>query len=140
MTLFEVIEQLNKIALNQPSISTASEGNIYDKLNANPSVKYGVFHITQGTHTQDETFDHYQLTLFYVDRLVDNLDSNRVFIQSIGKDVLVNIIRTFEDNYELDSSTINVVTFTQRFADETAGAYATVTFDIPKDYNCVEMY
>lgn len=140
MTLYKLVEILKEVALRQPLIRTAGEGDIYDALNADPSIDYGVFFITQQTHTQDETFDHYALVLFYVDRLVSDLEDNRLQVQSIGKEILTNIIRTVENNYDIDVSTISYTTFTQRFADETAGCYVQLIFDIPLDYLCEEDY
>lgn len=140
MTLYKVIEKLNEIALRQPNVRTAKEGNIYEALNANPSIKYGVFFVTQGTHTEDETWDHYTFTLFYVDRLENDMDVNRLQVQSIGKELLSNIIRTFEEEVDCEYDIISYTTFTQRFADECAGAYAQITFDIPKDNYCLEEY
>lgn len=140
MTLLEVIKELNRIALKQPNIRTASEGNIYDALNANPSVKYGVFFITQGIHTDEFEWDRYSFTLFYVDRLQSDLEDNRLQIQSVGKEVLHNIILTFCDYYDIEYPTVSYTTFTQRFADECAGCYAQLILDLPKDLLCEEEY
>lgn len=140
MTLYRLVEILKDIALRQPLVRTAGEGNIYELMNANPKINYGVFFATQQTHTQDEGFDHYNFVLFYIDRLVSDLDDNRLQVQSIGKEILTNIIRTIEDEYDVDVSTISYTTFTQKFADECAGCYVTLTFDIPLDYLCEEEY
>lgn len=140
MTLYKLVEILKQIALRQPMIRTAGEGDIYDMMNANPSIDYGVFFITQQTHTQDERFDHYNLVLFYIDRLVSDLDDNRLQVQSIGKEVLTNIIRTIEEDYDIDAGTISYTTFTQRFHDECAGCYVQLVLDIPLDYLCAEEY
>lgn len=140
MTLFELVQELTRIALKQPNVRTAKEGNIYDAMNAKPNIKYGVFFITQGTHTDEEFIDHYNLTLFYIDRLQSDLDDNRLQIQSIGKEVLHNIILTFCDYYEIDMPITSYTTFTQRFSDECAGTYCQVVFDLPKDLLCPEEY
>lgn len=140
MTLYQVISQLKAIALSQPNIRTAGEGNIYDYLNANPAIEYDVFFITQQTHTQDEQFDHYALTLFYVSRLENDLEENRLQIQSIGKEVLSNVIHTFENETYAEAPVISYTMFTQKFADECAGCYAQLTLDIPVDYLCEELY
>lgn len=140
MTLYELIHELNAIALRQPNVRTAKEGNIYDALNANPSIKYGVFFTTQGTHTDDEMWDRYNLTLFYVDRLQSDLEDNRLQVQSIGKEVLRNIILTFCDRYEIEYPIVSFTTFTQRFSDECAGCYAQVELELPKDLICYEEY
>ena len=140
MTLYETIDWLKKIALKHPNIGSASEGNIYEYMNANPSVKYGVFFITQGTHSQDEMFNHFEFTLFYVDRLVDDMEENRLQAQSIGKEILSNILTFFCEEFDAECENISFQPFTQRFVDETAGIYSTITIDVPKDVICPEEY
>ena len=140
MTLYETIDFLKKIALKHPNIGSASEGNIYEYMNANPSVKYGVFFITQGTHSQDEMFNHFEFTLFYVDRLVDDMEENRLQIQSIGKEILSNILTFFCEEFDAECENISFQPFTQKFVDETAGIYSTITIDMPKDIICPEEY
>ena len=140
MTLYETIDLLKKIALKHPNIGSASEGNIYEYMNANPSVKYGVFFITQGTHSQDEMFNHFEFTLFYVDRLVDDMEENRLQIQSAGKEMLSNIITFFCEEFDAECDNITYQPFTQKFTDLTAGVYATITIDMPKDIICPEEY
>ena len=140
MTLYETIDWLKKIALKHPNIGSASEGNIYEYMNANPSVKYGVFFITQGTHSQDEMFNHFEFTLFYVDRLVDDMEENRLQIQSIGKEILSNILTFFCEEFDAECENISFQPFTQKFLDLTAGIYSTITIDVPKDVICPEEY
>lgn len=140
MTLYNVIKGLEEIALTLPNIRTAADGSIYDIMNANPSVKYGTFIVTQNTHRQTEMFDHYGLTIFYCDRLVDNMDSNRLQIQSFGKQALGNIIHVFCDRYDIDVPTITYTTWTQKFSDLCAGVYAQLEFEIPIDILCPEEY
>lgn len=127
MNLFEIIKNLEKLALTQPNVRTAKDGSITDILNNNPELEYGVFVVTQNTHRSTENTDEYGLTLFYVDRLVDDLESNRLSIQSIGKEQIENVVRLFCEAYEVDIPTIDYVPFTQRFVDECAGVYAQFT-------------
>ena len=140
MTLAKIIDTLKMIALKHPNINSAYEGNIYDILNAKPDNKYASVVITQQSHTTDETYDHYGFVIFYVDRLVDDLDKNRVQIQSIGKSMLGNIITAFCNEFEAECDNIIYQPFTQRFADETAGVYCTITIDTVKDAYCAERY
>ena len=140
MTLYKVIETMKMLALKHPNINSACEGNIYDIMNANPQQKYATVIITQQSHTQDDTYDHYGFNIFYVDRLVDDMDSNRVQIQSTGKSMLANIIKSFCDEFDGECENINFQTFTERFADECAGVYCTITIDMVKDMTCTEKY
>ena len=118
MTLLNVINELKNTALTHPNIRMAKDGNVYDIMNTDPSIRYGAFVVTQNVHRQDEQFDHYGLTLFFIDKLQDNMESNRLQIQSFGKQVLGNIIHTFCDEYDIDIPTITYHPFTQKFADE----------------------
>lgn len=140
MTLAKIIDTLKMFALKHPNINSAYEGNIYDILNAKPDNKYASVVLTQQSHTTDETYDHYGFVIFYVDRLVDDLEENRVQIQSIGKSMLGNIITAFCNEFEAECENISYQPFTQRFTDETAGVYCTITIDIVKDSYCAERY
>lgn len=140
MTLAKIIDTLKMIALKHPNVNSAYEGNIYDILNGKPDNKYASVVITQQSHTTDEIYDHYGFVIFYVDRLVDDLEENRVQIQSIGKSMLGNIITAFCNEFEAECDNISYQPFTQRFADETAGVYCTITIDAVKDVYCAERY
>ena len=140
MTLYEIVNIFKKIALDQPNIRSTSDGSVYDALNNNPSVKYDVFHISQTNHQEDFETDYYGLQLFYISRLEDSLEDNRLQIQSIGKEVLGNIIRTFCENFSIDYPTITYIPFTQKFNDLTAGQYCNVRLEVPKDLVCADDY
>lgn len=140
MTLYEIVDILKKIALDQPNIRSASDGSVYDKMNTNPSVQYDVFHISQTNHQEDFETDYYGLQLFYISRLEDSLEDNRLQIQSIGKEILGNVIRTFCENFAIDYPTITYIPFTQKFNDLTAGVYCNVRLEVPKDLVCADDY
>lgn len=140
MTLYETISVLKKLALTQPNVRDAKDGSIYDIMNANPSCQYSSVVITQNTHREVEMFDRYGLTIFYVDRLVDNLEGNRLQIQSIGKEVLSNMINTFCTDFDVECDEISYTPFTEKFVDECAGVYCSITLEIPKDTTCAEYY
>lgn len=140
MTLYDTINIIEQIALQQPNVRTAKEGNVFDHLNANPSVQYAAVILTQGQHQQDERFNHFRFSIFYVDRLESDMDSNRIQIQSTGKEVLNNIIRTLTSKFDAECDDITYQPFTQRFADECAGVFASVVIDVPVDYLCAEDY
>lgn len=137
MTLYNLIDILKKIGLQQPNIRTAEEGSVYDIMNANPSVKYNAFVISQQNHRKSEQFAYYTFNLFVVDRLVDDLESNRTQAQSMAIETLSNIIYTLENVYDVEiESDMNFTTFTQKFKDECAGAYLQVTFVCEKAIYC----
>lgn len=140
MTLKQIIGTIKNLAKKHPNVNSTYEGNIYDILNANPSNKYASVVLTQTTHTQDEMFDHYGFVIFYVDRLIDDVEDNRVQIQSIGKSMLTNIVEAFCYEFDAEHNDITFHPFTQKFADETAGVYIDIVIDTPKDSICAERY
>ena len=139
MTLQEVVNTLKNIALTQPMIQAVSDGDVYEKMNGNPSVKYAVFHCTQTTHTSEDGWDNYGLSLFVIDRLMDD-NTNRLEIQSQAKEALINIMRTFCENFDAECSTLTFTPFTQKFTDNTAGVWCNVTVAVMQDYACPYNY
>lgn len=140
MTLYEIVGILKQIALTQPNVKSATDGSIYDIMNATNSVKYDVVHLSQTKHITDEETDTYGFNIFYVSRLEDSLEDNRLQIQSIGKEVLDNILRTFCENWNIDYPEIIFYPFTQKFADLCAGVYCRVEIEVPKAIICADDY
>ena len=140
MTLYQIINTLKEIALTQPNIKSATDGSIYEVMDTNPSVKYNVVHFSQTTHQSDEDFDYYGFNIFYVSRLEDSLEDNRLQIQSIGIEVLENILRTFCENWNIDFPTITYTPFTQKFQDLCAGVYCNVRLAVPEELICADDY
>lgn len=138
MTLLTLTRILEAVALQQPSVKTVVENDVF-RLNSLPNVDYGVFAWTQGTHTgnPDSGLRRFAFTLFYVDRLRTD-QRNQIEVQSVGVDTLANIIKIMCDDYDAEVADYQVTTFNQRFADECAGAFATVLFDVPADGFCTD--
>lgn len=118
----------------------AIDGSIY-QLDQKPDINYDVFCATQTEHREDEFTTFYGFNLFFVSRLDDTMENNRLQIQSQGKEVLSNIIRSFCYRFDIDIPTDIVYhPFTQRFSDECAGVYCSITLEIPVDWVCSEEY
>lgn len=139
MTLAQVITRMKEIAGKQPAVSLIIDNDIF-RLNATPDARYGVFAYTQQTHsgTVDGNFHRFAFTLFYVDRLNEDR-SNEIEVQSVGVQVLESIIRTLAEE-GIYAGDYTIQTFTQRFLDECAGAFANATFEVLQDTLCVEDY
>lgn len=143
MTLKEIFNALNQIALQQPLVNSVIEsGDIYD-VNEKADVEFSVFCAVQQTHTlnKDENVMNYQFVLYYVDRLTND-GSNKIDAQSTGIQVLTNIIKTFENEYgdEVEiADAVNYEVFTESFKQLCAGAYATVIIQADI-WPCVETY
>lgn len=140
MTLSNTIRFIEKVALLQPAIKTVVPNDIF-RLNTMPDAKYAVFGWTQGTHSVsiEESFATYAFTFFYIDRLTEDL-GNQIEIQSVGVQVLDNIIRTLEQAGAHPSTSCEYTTFNQRFHDETAGVAVRVSLQVPLNGVCEEGY
>lgn len=130
MTLYEIIENLKNIAITKNNINYVGDGDIY-KLNSTPDISYSVFFITENTHNIDIDTNTYSLNLFYIDRLTADKD-NELKIKSDGITILKNIVNEFNSLYDNVSITFpfQITTFLQRFADDCAGVYAVVQFEV----------
>ena len=138
MTLFDIIRNLQAIAAQEPSVRSVSDGDIYDALNAAVDIKYGVFHITQDTHSTNGDLDVWGLNLFYIDRLLDN-NENRLSIQSAGITILENVLKRFADTFGAEYLNNIVYTpFTQRFKDNCAGVFCKISISTVMDNLCEE--
>lgn len=139
MTLKQLIDILLKVSDMQPAVCNAYEGDVYE-INTLSDVQYANIVITQGAHSVDTDFSTYGFTIFYIDRLVKD-KSNKLEVQSLGIEVLRNIVSTLEEYYDIEvSKPYSITTFTERFADECAGAYAQITIQVNNNGICADEY
>lgn len=130
---------MEKIALTQHNVRYAGNGDLYRDLNSNPSIKYDVFYITQNQHESVEEFDRYNLNLFFISRQEDTEAGNALQIQSIGKEVIENVVKIFNETFDAEVfGSIYWQPFVQKFSDLTAGVYAIITLEVPKDSTCID--
>ena len=138
--LQSIVQNLKDAAISLPNVNTAEEGNIYTIMGSKREIKYGCFIITQGTHRLRENDMWYTFNLFYIDRLVDDLESNRLQVQDMGIETIKNVINeVISANANFDRTEVTIDTFTERFNDLTAGAYASFSISVPID-DCYEDY
>lgn len=139
MTLYETIQRIESIAAAQPSVNMIVENDIF-KLNSCPDAKYGVFAFTQGTHSGSIQSDFltFSFTFFYVDRLTTD-HSNQIEIQSVGVATLDNILRQL-DEAMVEVGDYSFQPFNQRFSDECAGVFCSVTLQVPRNSVCADIY
>ena len=131
MTLKQTVKELQRIALTQHNVRYAGEGDLYRDLDSNPELKYDVFYLTQNQHQTVEGFDRYSFNMFYISRQ-ENIDGdNSLQVQSIGKEVITNVVRIFCEQYDADVyGTTYWQPFTQQFQDLCSGIYAIITIEI----------
>lgn len=138
MTLYQTVKILEDISKGQPNVRTVGNGSVYTIMDNNPSIRYASVVISQTTHRDDENNDYYGFNIFYIDRLDDTLENNRLQVQSIAKETLSNILKYCRSEFDWEYSSIVYHPFTQKFVDETAGMYVTVEIEISKDNICEE--
>lgn len=138
MTLAQVIDIFEKVAMQQPSINMIVQNDVF-RINSSPSLKYGVFAWTQGQHSGSIAgMTSFAFSFFYVDRLKEDL-SNQVEVQSAGCETIGNILRALEE-YDIEVGSYTMQTFNQRFTDECAGVFCNVTLSVPQVSACPETY
>lgn len=137
--LMTIIDKIKATAQSIPSINTVSTENIYDILNGKRNIQYAGFIISQGTHRYTENQMFFAFNLIYVDRLMSDLEENKIQVQSTAIEVLKNIINQVCAEEDIDRTEVYFDVFTERFNDLTAGAFANVTFVVNID-DCYEEY
>ena len=139
MTLLQVIKAIELVASKQPTINSVVRNDVF-RLNSIPDAKYGVFAWLQGEHNTSLESDllKFSFTFFYVDRLTFNR-SNEVEIQSVGIETLENILETL-DAAGIVAGDHTFRTFNERFSDDCAGVYCTLSLEVPKGTLCEELF
>lgn len=139
MNLLQTIRIIEKTAALQPNVRTLVRNDVF-RLNACPDVDYGVVAWLQGEHSTEDGSQliTYNFTLFYVDRLTAD-KGNELEIQSQGIEALSNIIDSLPA-LDIFPESYSFRPFNQRFVDECAGVFCTVSLQAAKDSLCAEAY
>ena len=130
--------QIGEIALSQPEVNAYGEGSVYDLLNSGGKIeKYAAVVTTfQSASIVDDNYTA-TVNLFYIDRLTKFDDNNRLQVQDTAVQTLHNILLQLAEEYDVENE--NYTLFTQKFADNCAGAYATLKITLPVS-GCFEQY
>ena len=130
--------QIGEIALSQPEVNAYGEGSVYDLLNSGGKIeKYAAVVTTfQSASIVDDNYTA-TVNLFYIDRLTKFDDNNRLQIQDTAVQTLHNILLQLSEEYDVENESYTL--FTQKFADNCAGAYATLKITLPVS-GCFEQY
>lgn len=135
MTIKQLTEAIEKIAIKKPNINYVGVGNVYD-LNEKPDVKYSVIYLTPSKTDIYENYISHSITIFYIDRLTDNLD-NKLDIQSNGAREITNVINHLVNTEDIEVDyPISFTPFNQRFVDDCAGVFTTITFTVDGEGLC----
>lgn len=130
--------QIGEIALSQPEVNAYGEGSVYDLLNSGGKIeKYAAVVTTfQSASIVDDNYTA-TVNLFYIDRLNKFDDNNRLQVQDTAVQTLHNILLQLAEEYDVENESYTL--FTQKFADNCAGAYATLKITLPIS-GCFEQY
>lgn len=141
MTLNSLLNSIAIIGLNDKLVNWAGGGpSVYQAANALTVKDYPfLFCSPTGTHRVEENWTTYNVTIFYVSRLLED-NSNEMDIQSTAVEVIKNIVKKIQNTDGVisvsDEYTINVFVEYEKFADRTTGAFATLEISIANDTTC----
>lgn len=142
MTLETLLTNIANVAINETIVHWAGAGADIYRLNGMTVKDYpAVFASPTGTHTAGENTTRYTITLYFLDRLLED-SSNDVTIMSTAIECLKNTVKAIEGikgvvdvstEYELE----NYIE-TEAFNDRLAGAWTTITVEVMNDTTCVQ--
>ena len=136
MTLRDTVRAIEALASAQPSVRMIVRNDVF-RLNTIQDAQYGVFAWTQQQHTVPSSGDllRFSFNLFYIDRLTED-KGNELEIQSAAVQTLSNVLRGLNAAGVWQAGDAAIRTFNQRFLDECAGAFCTVTLEVGADTIC----
>lgn len=136
MTLKSLLDSLSKVAYTIPNVNTVILGDVY-QLNKLTDVDYSVICIYENNATINNNSITHTVTIFYIDRLVDN-GENEYSVKSTGEVILKEILTKLDvlGEIEIDSNK-RLNYFTQKFADECAGVYMQVDITSDMGDDCI---
>lgn len=140
MTLKQLIKEIGDMAIRQKLINYSAAGTSIAQLNPMSIDWYPVlFQAPTGNHQVRENTTIYQITLYYIDRLLEDY-SNDIDIFSTGIEQLKNLVNgiRFIDGV-MDVRTDYIIrnfADTEKMNDRLAGAYMTISIEVVNDTIC----
>lgn len=142
MNLRILLKSIGELAESQKLVNFSAAGTSLDQVNGMEIKWYPLlFSAPTGAHTVMQNTTRYEITLYYIDRLLTDY-SNDIDIFSSSIENLKNIIRGIidipgvvevEDNY-----IIRNFANTEKMNDSLGGAYATIRVTAINDTICVD--
>lgn len=140
MTLRTLLYEIAERGLSEKVIRSSYGGSDIYELNAIRDIHYPMlFTCPSGNHRVKENTTEYNITLYYLDRLIED-NSNEVEIFSTGIEQLKNLVIAIEDlggvvEVEREYDMTNFVE-TEAMNDKVAGAYCTIVVKVINDTTC----
>lgn len=138
MTLKNLTTAIGKMAIDDRLINCAAAGNSIYEINGKNVDGYPMLFIAPtGRHTVKEYTTSYSISLFYIDRLLED-KSNSIDVYSSAIETLKNLVLkikdiegvlTVDDNYEI----INFVE-DEKMDDVLSGAYTEIRVETRNEY------
>lgn len=130
MTLQKLLIDIGQIGIAEKIINFSCAGGSIYELNSLNIRNYPLLYASPtGSHTVEESTTTYEITLFYLDRLLED-SSNDINIYSTAVEAiknLVNKIRKIDGVLDVDDNyRVVLFTETERLSDRCSGAYATI--------------
>ncbi|MCQ2754586.1 MAG: hypothetical protein MJ231_06020 [bacterium] len=127
MTLNQILDTISKIGINDKLVNYAGYGSSVYELNSLTIRDYPILFVSQtGDIIVYENYTEFNLTIFYIDRLLSD-KSNDVEIHSSAVEVLKNIFNKIKINdniIDAELGKIQLFTEPEKFSDKCNGAFA----------------
>lgn len=138
MTLYELLDEISKYAITRQLIEYSASGTSImeiDKAEGYPLL----FSAPTGNHRVSQNTTTFTITLYYIDRLLDDNTNNiTLFSNSINalKDLVIGVASL--DGVTDVSEDFDIANFTEteKLNDKVAGAYTTIQVTTLNDYTC----
>lgn len=140
MNLKKLLKDIGKMGISQRCCNFSAAGTSLDQMNPKSVDYYPIlFNSPTGNHRVRENTTEYEITLYWIDRLLED-SSNDIDIFSNSIEQLKNIIigiRTINGVVDVsDEYTIKNFTSTEAMNDRVAGSYATIQVTVANDTIC----
>lgn len=142
MNLRILLKEIGEMAIQQKLVNFSAAGTSLDQVNGMEVEWYPLlFNSPTGSHLVYQNTTTYDITLYYIDRLLEDY-SNDIDIFSSSIENLKNIINGIKDIPGVvevnDGYTIRNFTNTEKMNDRLAGAYAQVKIKVVNDTICYD--
>ena len=143
MTLKQLLKAIGEMGYAQRLINYSAAGTSLEYMNGVEVTWYPLlFSSPTGTHLVRENTTRFDITLYYVDRLLEDMSNDLDVLSSAVSNLenIVNGIKTIPGVVAVDEEyTIRNFANTEKMNDALGGAYATVKITVLNDDLCVDV-
>jgi len=110
------------------NLNSFSDNDIYDEW-IKPNIRFSALNVYLQNVVRTESTIQYNVMIYYGDRLLQDC-SNRNAIFDDGVNIILTMLESLPDDISYDTP-VQFTPFEQQFADQLAGIYCTVNFEVP---------